>query len=58
MMRVSDETGPYMLHAEDERVLIQADPKKNERGQFQLYRKARMRIRTRSGTRMAATAFR
>jgi hypothetical protein len=37
MMRVHDETGTYMAHPDDERILIQADAKKNERGQYRLY---------------------
>ncbi len=37
MMRVADPTGEYMLHPDDDRILIKADSKKNEQGQFQLY---------------------
>jgi len=37
MMRVADDTGRWMLHPDDPRVLIEADPKKNERGAFKLY---------------------
>jgi len=36
MMRVLDATGGYMPHAADARVMIKADPKKNERGRYRL----------------------
>ena len=36
MMRVEDETGDYFPHPDDPRVLIQADPKKNEKGKYRL----------------------
>lgn len=36
MMRVEDETGDYFSHPDDPRILIQADPKKNERGKYRL----------------------
>jgi hypothetical protein len=37
MMRVADPTGKYMPHPDDPRVLIEADPLKNEHGQYDLY---------------------
>jgi len=37
MMRVEDPTGSYILHPDDARVLIKADPKKNERGRYAVY---------------------
>ena len=37
MMRVADPAGKYMPHREDARVLIEADPKKNEVGRYSLY---------------------
>jgi hypothetical protein len=40
-MRVADESGRWMPHPADARVLIEADPKKNERGQFRLYTEGR-----------------
>jgi len=36
MMRLEDEAGPWMPHPDDPRVLIEADPKKNERGRWRL----------------------
>ncbi len=36
MMRVEDETGSFMPHPDDPRVLIEADPKKNEKGRYLL----------------------
>ena len=36
-MRVADPAGRYIPHPQDPRVLIEADPKKNERGQFSLF---------------------
>lgn len=40
-MRVADEYGRWMPHPADPRVLIEADPKKNERGQFLVYTEGR-----------------
>lgn len=40
-IRVADESGPWMPHPDDPRLLIQADPKKNERGQFRVYTEGR-----------------
>jgi hypothetical protein len=37
MMRVADPAGKHMPHAEDSRVMIEADAKKNETGRFTLY---------------------
>lgn len=37
MMRVADPTGRFMPHPADPRVLIEADPLKNEHGQYDLY---------------------
>ena len=37
MMRVRDDTGPYMPHADDDRIMIKADPQKNEQGSYRLY---------------------
>ena len=37
MMRVADPAGKYMPHPDDPRVLIEADPLKNEHGQYDLY---------------------
>jgi hypothetical protein len=37
MMRVEDPAGKYMPHPDDERVLIEADAKKNESGRYSLY---------------------
>ncbi len=37
MMRVADPTGKHMPHPDDPRVLIEADPLKNEHGQYDLY---------------------
>jgi hypothetical protein len=37
MMRVTDPAGRYMPHPSDERVLIEADAKKNEVGRYSLY---------------------
>jgi hypothetical protein len=36
-MRVLDERGPYLLHPADGRILIKADPNKNEIGRYALY---------------------
>jgi len=36
MMRVEDETGEYMPHPDDARVMIKADRKKNEQGRYRL----------------------
>lgn len=41
VMRVADEAGSWMPHPVDPRVLIEADPKKNERGQFRIYAEGR-----------------
>lgn len=40
-MRVADASGRWMTHPDDPRVLIEADPKKNERGQFHVYTEGR-----------------
>lgn len=37
MMRVADPSGPYMPHPDDARVLIKADPKRDETGRYSLY---------------------
>lgn len=37
MMRVEDADGEYIAHPDDDRVMIEADPKKGERGRYQLY---------------------
>jgi hypothetical protein len=37
MMRVRDDTGPYLPHADDDRIMIKADPQKNEQGSYRLY---------------------
>jgi hypothetical protein len=37
MMRVEDPAGRHMPHPDDARVLIEADPKKNEVGRYSLY---------------------
>lgn len=37
MMRVEDPAGKYLPHPDDERVMIEADTKKNERGKYSLY---------------------
>lgn len=37
MMRVESRSGNWILHPEDPRVMIEADPKKNELGQYLLY---------------------
>ncbi|MBN1852357.1 MAG: hypothetical protein JW829_06520 [Pirellulales bacterium] len=36
MMRIEDPTGTYIPHPVDPRVMIQADPQKNERGKYRL----------------------
>jgi hypothetical protein len=36
MMRVEDDRGEYIPHPADPRVMIKADPKKNERGRYRL----------------------
>lgn len=41
MMRVEDDTGEWMPHPEDPRVLVQADPKKGERGKYRLYKEGK-----------------
>jgi hypothetical protein len=40
-LRVADESGRYMPHPDDPRVLIEADPKKNERGAYLLLAEGR-----------------
>ena len=40
-MRVADPTGRYMAHPDDPRVLIEADPKQDEQGQWSLYTEGR-----------------
>jgi len=40
-LRVEDDTGPYMVHPDDPRVLIRVDPKKNERGRYRLLSEGR-----------------
>jgi hypothetical protein len=37
MMRVADPTGKYIPHPDDPRVMIEADPLKNEHGKYDLY---------------------
>jgi hypothetical protein len=41
MIRVEDGLGPYLPHPDDPRVLIKADPTKNERGRYTLYSEGR-----------------
>lgn len=41
MMRIEDDAGPLMPHPDDPRVLIEADPKKNERGKYRLFSEGR-----------------
>ncbi len=41
MLRVADPTGHYRAHPDDSRVLIEADPLKNEHGEWDLYPEAR-----------------
>ena len=41
MMRVEDPAGRWMPHPDDPRVLIEADPKKNEAGKYTLYTEGR-----------------
>ena len=41
MMRVEDSTGEYMPHPQDPRVMIKADPKKNEVGRYRLLTEGR-----------------
>lgn len=36
-MRVKDPAGEYILHPDDERILIKADPQQGERGSYSLY---------------------
>lgn len=40
-MRVEDPSGAWMPHPDDARVLIKADPKKNERGRWSVYPEGR-----------------
>ena len=37
IMRVEDTTGTYVPHPDDDRILIEADPKKNESGRYAVY---------------------
>lgn len=37
MIRVADPAGPYMPHPEDARVLVKADPQRDQRGRYALY---------------------
>jgi len=37
VMRVEDTGGPYLPHPDDDRILIKADPKKNESGRYAVY---------------------
>ncbi len=37
MMRVEDADGEYIVHTDDDRVMIEADPKKGERGRYRIY---------------------
>ena len=41
MMRVEDPTGSWIVHPDDERVMIEADPLKSERGAYRLYTEGR-----------------
>jgi len=41
MLRVADTSGQYVSHPDDDRVLIKADPKKNELGRWRLYPEGR-----------------
>ncbi len=41
LMRVEDPTGEYMPHPADPRIMIPADPKKNERGGYAIYPEGR-----------------
>ncbi len=41
MMRVTDPLGQYRAHPSDSRILIEADPKKNEKGTYSLYSEGR-----------------
>jgi hypothetical protein len=41
MMRVTDPAGSYMLHTDDARVLVKADPQRDQRGRFSLYAEGR-----------------
>ncbi len=36
-IRVTDADGPYLIHPDDDRVMIKADPKQNERGRYSVY---------------------
>jgi len=40
-MRVEDEKGEYIAHPDDSRLVIKADPKKNERGKYRLLTEGR-----------------
>jgi len=37
MLRVEDASGAYVPHPEDDRVMVEADPQKQERGRYALY---------------------
>ncbi|MFN2395601.1 MAG: M14 family metallopeptidase [Bacteroidales bacterium] len=37
MMRIADPTGEWMLHPDDERIMVKARPEKGEHGQYLLY---------------------
>jgi hypothetical protein len=41
LMRVEDPTGPYMPHPDDPRVLVRADPQRDERGRYRVYSEGR-----------------
>jgi len=41
MMRVEDPTGTWMPHPDDPRVMIEADPKRGEKGRYLLYPESR-----------------
>lgn len=41
MMRVQDATGGWILHPDDDRVLIEADPLKSQRGTYRLFTEGR-----------------
>jgi len=42
-LRVADPTGPYMPHPNDPRVLIEADPQRDEQGRYRIYVEGRDR---------------
>jgi len=41
MMRVADPAGEYLPHPDDARLMVKADPKKDERGKYLLYTEGR-----------------